>query len=76
VAAASVLVALGFAPLLAIAPAVVAIAGGYGVARRHRVLAARAQLALEQILDNLERGTKVSRPSLIDTALSVTRMLR
>jgi hypothetical protein len=48
------LLALGFFPLAAIAPVVIATAAGYGVARSHRGVAERAQLALEQVLDRLE----------------------
>jgi hypothetical protein len=48
------LLALGFFPLAAIAPLVLGLAGGYGVVRTHRGVAARAQLALEQVLDRLE----------------------
>lgn len=48
------LLALGFFPLAAVAPVVVGLAAGYGVVRSHRGVAARAQLALEQVLDRLE----------------------
>ncbi|MEJ7810998.1 MAG: hypothetical protein WKG32_11365 [Gemmatimonadaceae bacterium] len=34
----------------------VGLGGGYGIARGHQQVIARAQLALEQILDRLERG--------------------
>ena len=54
VATGGALLALGFFPLAAIAPLVVGLAAGYGVVRTHRGVAARAQLALEQVLDRLE----------------------
>jgi hypothetical protein len=50
------LIALGFFVPIAVVPAGVALVGGYFVARSHRPVVARAQLALEQILDRLERG--------------------
>src|SRR5687768_2975293 len=67
-AAGGALLALGFFPLAAIAPVVVGAAAGYGVARSHRGVAARAQLALEQVLDHVE--TKEPRqPHAIGTAI-------
>lgn len=54
IAAGGTLLALGFFPLAAIAPVVVGTAAGYGSARSHRAVAARAQLALEQVLDRLQ----------------------
>jgi len=63
VAAGGTLLALGFFPLAAIAPAIVGAATGYGVARSHRGVAARAQLALEQVLDRVEtREPRAPRP--------------
>jgi hypothetical protein len=57
------LLALGFFPLAAIAPVVVGAVAGYGVARSHRGVAVRAQLALEQVLDRLEtRESREPRP--------------
>jgi hypothetical protein len=62
------LLALGFFPIAAIAPVLVGAATGYGVARSHRGVAARAQLALEQVLDRLEtRQPQPPRP--IGTAI-------
>lgn len=61
---AATLIALGFFPAVAIASAGVVAVGGYFVARSHAPLVARAQLALEQLLDRLERG-ELPRPSLL-----------
>jgi hypothetical protein len=58
------LLALGFFPAIAVAPAIVATLGGYFAARSHGPLVARAQVALEQLLDRLERG-ETPRPSLL-----------
>lgn len=56
VAGAAVLLALGAFPLVALAP--LPLGGGllYGISRQFRPVAERAQLALEVILDTLERG--------------------
>jgi hypothetical protein len=68
VVAGGALLAIGFFPLAAIAPAVVGAVAGWGVARSHRGVAARAQLALEQVLDRLEaRQPPTPRP--IGTAI-------
>jgi hypothetical protein len=57
------LLALGFFPLAAVAPVIVGASAGYGIARSHRGVAVRAQLALEQVLDRLEtRETRETRP--------------
>ncbi|MGQ0712463.1 MAG: hypothetical protein ACT4PJ_01895 [Gemmatimonadaceae bacterium] len=53
-AAGGALLALGFFPLAAVAPVVLGLAGGYVTVRTHRGVAARAQLALEQVLDHLQ----------------------
>jgi hypothetical protein len=53
---AATLIVLGFFVPIAIVPAAVATAAGYFVARSHAPIVARAQLALEQMLDRLERG--------------------
>ena len=58
------LITLGFFVPVAVVPAVVALVGGYFVARSHAPVVARAQLALEQLLDRLERG-EVPRPGLM-----------
>src|SRR5687768_3487585 len=62
------LLALGFFPLAAIAPVVVGAVAGYGVARSHRGVAARAQLALEQVLDRVETR-EPRQPHPIGTAI-------
>ncbi len=62
------LLALGFFPLAAIAPVVVGTVAGYGVARSHRTVAARAHLALEQVLDRLE-VREPRPPHVIGTAI-------
>jgi hypothetical protein len=54
VVAGGTLLAIGFFPLAAIAPVLLGTVAGWGVARSHRGVAARAQLALEQVLDRLE----------------------
>jgi hypothetical protein len=66
-ASAGVLVTLGFFAPIAIAPAVLIAAGAFYGARsmNHRVTSA-AQLALEQLLDRLERGELTKgQPSLL-----------
>jgi hypothetical protein len=68
VAAGGTLLALGFFPLAAIAPALVGAVTGYGVARSHRGVASRAQLALEQVLDRLESRQPLQ-PRPIGTAI-------
>ena len=68
VAVGGTLLALGFFPLAAIAPVVVGTAAGFGVARSHRGVAERAQLALEQVLDRLE-SRQPPQPRPIGTAI-------
>lgn len=68
VVAGGTLLALGFFPVAAIAPAIVGAVAGYGVARSHRGVAARAQLALEQVLDRLE-SQQPAQPRPIGTAI-------
>jgi hypothetical protein len=70
--ASGILVVLGFLPALAVLPAAVALGGGYVVARSHAPLVARAQLALEQVLDRLERG-ELPRPTLFSALSATTR---
>ena len=67
-AAGGTLLALGFFPLAAIAPVIVGSVAGYGVARSHRGVASRAQLALEQVLDRLE-SRQPPQPRPIGTAI-------
>ena len=71
---AGVLLAVGFIPAAALLPAVTGLGGGYAVARSHAPAVARAQLALEQVLDRLERG-EAPRPPLLG-ALSTIRVIR
>lgn len=74
VAATGVLVVLGFAVIAAAAPVVVVPATAWRLARsmQHRVVG-RAQLALEQLLDRLERGEFGRAPSLLGVLAAVQR---
>lgn len=72
---AATLIALGFFPAVAVAAAGVAAIGGYAVSRSHAPIVARAQLALEQLLDRLERG-ELPRPSLLAALGATTRITR
>jgi hypothetical protein len=56
VVATAVLLTLGFFAPVAVIPTAVGLAGGYMTARSHAPVVARAQIALEQVLDRLERG--------------------
>lgn len=69
VVAGGTLLALGFFPLAAIAPALLGAVAGWGVARSHRGVAARAQLALEQVLDRLESRQPPPQTRAIGTAI-------
>ena len=71
---AGVLLSLGYFEVAAALPALAGLGGGYAVARSHAPVAARAQLALEQVLDRLERG-EMPRPSLM-SALTTPRLSR
>ena len=62
------LLALGFFPLAAVAPVALGVAGGYGIARSHRGVASRAQLALEQVLDRIETR-EPRQPHVIGSAI-------
>ena len=64
-----VLVALGVMTAVAALPVAAAVVGGYFVARSHAPQVAGAQLALEQLLDRLERG-ELQRPSLLSAITS------
>jgi hypothetical protein len=67
------LVVLGFFVPVAIIPAAATAVGGYFIARSHAPLVTRAQLALEQLLDRLERGdSPPPRPNVL-SALDVWR---
>jgi hypothetical protein len=57
---------MGFAMITVPIPAVLFAAGSYASSRSmHRRVAARAQLALEQLLDKLERGELSRQQSLL-----------
>jgi tetrahydromethanopterin S-methyltransferase subunit F len=47
-------------------PALAGVAGGVAVARTHRQILQRAQLALEQVLDRIEHNEARRPPSLLD----------
>jgi hypothetical protein len=66
------LVALGFFLPVAVIPVGVAAIGGFFVSRSHAPVVTRAQLALEQLLDRLERGDSPPRPNVL-SALDVLR---
>ena len=46
------------------------------VAKAHRKLVGRAQLALDQVLDQIEHGSSPPRPRLIDQIQSVVKVIR
>jgi hypothetical protein len=64
--ATTILLVLSAAPVVAALPAVVLPLAGVGVARAFRRPVARAQLALDQLLDRLESGELKRRGSLLD----------
>jgi hypothetical protein len=66
-----ILVALGVMAAVAALPVAAGLVGGYFVARSHAPQVSGAQLALEQLLDRLERG-ELQRPSLISSIASST----
>lgn len=64
-------VMLGFMLPVAVIPALAVMGGSYVAARRQYTKAlARTQLALEQVLDRLERGELTRAPSLLDAIAS------
>jgi hypothetical protein len=66
VVAGGVLAALSFPVLAVIAPAAVLVPAAWGIARSaHARTVERAQLALEQVLDRLERGEAGRPPTLL-----------
>jgi hypothetical protein len=72
--AGGVLAALSFPILAAAAPAVVLVPAVWGATRSaHARTVARAQLALEQVLDRLERGEANRGPSLMSMLAAVVR---
>jgi hypothetical protein len=66
-----ILVALGVMTAVAALPVAAGLVAGYFVARSHGPQVAGAQLALEQMLDRLERG-ELQRPSLISAITAST----
>ena len=69
-----ILLALGVMAAVAVPPVAAALVAGYFVARSHAPQVAGAQLALEQMLDRLERG-EMQRPSLL-SAITASAGLR
>jgi hypothetical protein len=66
VVAGGILAVLAFPGFAIVAPALVAVPLGFAAARSsHARSVARAQLALEQVLDRLERGEAGRPPSLM-----------
>ncbi len=61
---------LGALPVLAVAPMAVGPLAGFAIARGFRGRVARAQLALEQLLDRLDSGELKRRGSLLDAIKS------
>jgi hypothetical protein len=72
--AGGILAALSFPILAAIAPAVVLVPAVWGIARSaHAKTVERAQLALEQVLDRLERGEAGRPPTLLSMLAAAVR---
>ena len=69
-----VLIALGIMTAVAALPVAAGLVAGYFIARSHAPQVAGAQLALEQMLDRLERG-ELQRPSLL-SAITASAGLR
>jgi hypothetical protein len=67
---------MGFAaPVLAV-PVVIAVAASYAGPRGlHQRAVARGQLALEQVLDRLERGEMTRQPNLLKAIADVAASL-
>jgi hypothetical protein len=51
------------------------VAGATAIAKAHRKLVDRAQLALDQVLDQLEHGTVTPKPRLLDQISSVVKII-
>jgi hypothetical protein len=66
-----ILAALGVMTAVAALPVAAGLVAGYFVARSHGPQVSGAQLALEQLLDRLERG-ELQRPSLISAITATT----
>jgi hypothetical protein len=74
VVAGGVLAALSFPVIAAVAPAVVLVPSVWGVTRStHARTLERAQLALEQVLDRLERGEAGRPPTLLSMLAAVVK---
>jgi hypothetical protein len=58
------------------AVALTGMAGTAAVAKAHRKLVARAQLALDQVLDQIEHGGGAPKPRLLDQIQSVVKVIR
>jgi len=59
-----------FVPV-AVIPSIIGLAGGYAISRTHVPQVARAQLALEQVLDRLERGERRGAEALSSVAAAI-----
>jgi hypothetical protein len=75
VVGAGVLLVLGVIPFVAVAPAVIGTGLGYAIARGHRGSTERIRVALEQVLDRLERGD-APRQSLLSKLATSARVIR
>ena len=75
VVGAGVLLVLGVIPVVALAPALLGTGLGYGIARGHRGTTERVRVALEQVLDRLERGD-APRQSLLSKLATSARVIR
>lgn len=72
-AGAGIMFVLGVMAPVAAVPMAIGAGAGYIVARSHRSLVTRAQLAVEQVLDRLEHG-EIRRPgNILDVIASVRR---
>ncbi len=70
------LLVLGVIPIVAVVPVVLGLGGGYAVSRGYAGAVERAQLALEQVLDGLERGDepKASLLASISESIKIIRI--
>ena len=62
----TIAVVLGVAAAVAVIPAVAGVAGGLAIARSHRSQVERVQVAMEQVLDGLERDDIAVPTDLLD----------
>ncbi len=67
-------ITIGVAAAVAVLPAAAAIVAGYLISRRHGPTVTRAQLALEQVLDRLERG-EIPRSPLLSALDATARLI-